>query len=385
MTSRGSGSFSPLTEATYTVVVQKRSTGAEVGGCRFTQGNGGFTRVLDGISSGEVTVPASGCSCDCIPDGRNHELAFYRDDCPDEPAWVGPIVRIVDDAAAGTIRIQAYDRLYWVEGAPASRDILYGAPNEIDIVELFAEFLEDAALYEDPNIDYWYRGSPGNLPPLGDLLLESNVEQYGSIYSGMIGLAKSSLDFTMVGPHLYWGSPSVPIAKGPPLNSSHWSTPPIIDRDFGSVTSRVIVTAAGGVLGIYPPLSEREEPSQRGDGNRTVFIADTNLNTQAEANSKARDVYLQNSGPTDFIITGDGSLSDKFPHDLKGLIPGRLYPVTADGQCLQADADELQLFNVVVEIGDGSAESKNNNLFERRVAGDFAKPGSEGSAERQSA
>lgn len=370
-----------LTEATYEVAVQDRSTGAVLGGCRFTEGTASFNRGLNIISQAEITTPSRGCECECIPEDRSAELAFYRSDQPEEPVWVGPITRVVDDPAANTIRIAAFDRLYWAEGAPASRDIVYSAPNEIDIVELFDQLMTEAVNYEDPVIDRYFGGKFGALPPLGGLLVESSLQQNESVWSVIAGLSKSALDFTMVGPHLYWGSPTIPIERGSPITSDAWETPPIIDRDFGSVGSRVIVTIGGGLKGIYPPLTETETATA--GGKRTLFVADTSLNTQAEADAKAKDVYDQNSAPVDFVITGDGSLSSRFPGTVADLVPGRLYPVTAFGQCLQTDEDLLQLFNVVVEIGSRSLPGQ--RMTEARVAADFAKPGVESSAERVSA
>jgi hypothetical protein len=340
--------------------------------------------VLDGISSAELTIPVNGCNCDCIPDGRQHELAFYRDDCPEEPAWIGPVVRIVDDDAAGTIRIAAYDRLYWVEGSPTSRAIVHEVPNEVDIVEVFGELLADAELYEDPNIDWYYKQVNGNLPPLGDLLVEAKLLEGESIWSAIAGYAKSALDFTMVGTQLYWGSPEIPIEDGPLLTSNAWNNPPIIDRDFGAVVTRVVVFGSNGVQASCPTKEEEERMVDLdGSGKRTIFVTDTLLNTEAEAEARACEIYAQNSTASDFIITGDGSLSSAFPHGLKGLIPGRNYRVEADGQCLSTREDLLQLFNVVVRIG--SRARPNRTLTETGVAADFRRPGSDGSAERQSA
>lgn len=371
--------FTNLTEASYVVQLQDRVTGDPVPGCSFDVGEGQFSRLLDGISSAEFSIPGGSCGCDCVPTSRSQELAFYRDDSPEEPAWIGPVVRVVDDEAAGTIRINAFDRLYWVEGAPASRDIIYKII-EIDIVEVFAELLRDAEIYEDPNLGWFYKSSFGQLPPDGDLLVQSGVLKGESLWSAIAGYAKSALDFTVVGPHLYWGSPEVPIGDGPTLTSDSWTTPPIIDRDFGTV-SRVQVSASNNIVAVCPEGDE--EPLASGDGKRTLFLQDTLLNTLEEAKARACEVYAQNSRASDFIITGDGSLSPAFPHGLRGLVPGRNYRVEASGQCLESEEDLLQLFNVVVRIGSKADPSR--QLRELSVAADFRRPGTEGAAERQSA
>lgn len=368
----------PLTRATYEARIQTRD-GRVIRGCRFNRGVGSFNRVLDGVSAAELTVPATDCDCSCVIDFRNTELAFYRDDC-EEPAWVGPIVRMVDDPTQGTIRFAAVDRLYWWEGAEAIRAISRLVPNEIDVVDYLWELIGQAEEFFPSLIQYGFRNDNTLRPPPSELLIEAELAVGESLFSQFLTLAKTVLDFTMVGPHLYWGSPEIAIEDGANLNGLHWTKPPVIDRDLSSIATQVRVTGSGGVVGLYPA-----ENIDTGNGKRSLFINDTNLNTQAEVDARAFEVFEQNSTATNFIITGDGSLSELFPGDpngcgrLSGLIPGRNYLVSASAACLESGDELLQLFNVVVEIGD---ESNTGRLVEKRVAGDFQRPGSEGSAER---
>lgn len=374
MTGNCSTGFSRITEATYEVVVQVRGTGEEV--CSFDEGEGNFGRALDQVSTAEWEFPIEdGCGCDCPVIERQHELAFYRDDWP-EPAWIGPILRTVPGSGNSSLRINAVDRLYWSEGAPSSRDIVYQAPNEIEIVDLMEELFAEADRYEVTDL---YREFRGGLPPAAGLLVESKLRQGESVWSQIVSKAKSVVDFTVVGPHLYWGSPEIPIEDGPTITSAHFDVPPIVDRDAGSVVTQVVVTAAGGVVGIYPPLGEETD---LGLGKRTEFISDTNLNTEAEATARAFEIFEANKAPSVFVITGEGTLSPDFPLPLHELIPGRNFLVTADGPCLEPSDELLQLFNLVVEIRTEAGPVK--QLREYRVAGDFGDTGSQGKSERQS-
>lgn len=380
----GGPASAELTRGTYRVEIRDKDTGEIVDGCDLKNQivKGSFNRTLDGISEAEllVTLPQDNCKssghCDCAVTERQHELAITRLDRPNEPAWVGPITRTVDDPFQGNIAYRAKDRLFWAEGAQALRALAHEAPNEVDIVQVFRELLDLIDAYQDTGLDSYFEGRFGQLPPLGELLVEIGIEPGDSLYSSMLGLAKNSLDWTVVGPHLYWGSPTIPVKDGPTITPIHFSSPPIIDRDANNTTSQVVVTGAGGIRGVFP-----EVDTDTGRGRRSLFVSDNTLNTQTEANALAQTIYEQNSQPNDFIITGDGSVSDSFPLPLHELIPGRLFPIRAEGQCLESDEDLVQLFNVVVEF-----ESLGTPLLirETRVALDFRPVRAAGSAQRQS-
>lgn len=377
-----------LTEATYEIKVLDRYTGRPVPGCTFDQGDieADFNRTLDGISGASLIqrISSADCvngqlpECDCDIIERRHELAFFRSDRPSEPAWVGPITRRVDDPFQGTIRIVADDRLYWWEGAVALRNLINQLPNEINGREIVLQLFELAEEYADPGagLDFWYEGVNGQLPPDFQVFVESKLKAGESVWGAIAGYAKSILDFTVVGPHLYWGVPEIPIKDGPKLTPDMWAAPPVIDRDAGGVATQVIVVGAGGVTGIYPA-----KDVDRGFGKRAIFVSDTNLNSQLEADTLAKAIYEQNETASDFIITGEGSLSANFPLSLHELIPGRIFPVCATGQCLETE-DVLRLFNVVVQIG--TVANPSRCLVEKAVKADFQRPGSEGKAERQS-
>lgn len=369
MVTRGRG-FAPFTQATYRITIQDRETGRPVPGCSLTSGEARFGRKYRGISQAAVTVPQRTCSCDCIVDDGSQELAFYRSDSPAEPAWIGPVARLTDDPETGDLTIAAFDRLYWAEGAPASRPIRFSTPNEIDVVDLAELLLIDAERYEPTGLLRGFRGVTGQTPPKSGLKIEQVLDTGESIWSVFDRLSRTSLAYSVVGRNLYWGSPRIPIDEGPRILSTHWRARPSIERNLSRTATRVRVTGSNNVVGEWPPTTEDEVP--RGSGRRTLFFTNSQLNSQDEATTAAREIYFQNSGPSDFIVTGSNTLDESFPHGMEGLVPGRLYPVEARATCLET-SELLELVNVSVRI---EAQASPAQVWkEAGVAADFQEPG----------
>ena len=371
------GKLTALTEGCYTVEIRDRESGRAR--CKFAEGAGFFERKRDATSDAEFStkIDLDCAKCFCIPRPRKDELAIIRDDWP-EPAWVGPITRIVDDPDTRAFKINAEDRTFWWDGAAASSNFERLENNQIDTVEVVSEIIRQFNVFAGEELlDHNFRGSKNGKPPASGLLLTADIERFESLWAEFAGLAESVFDFTVVGPHLYWGAPGIPISDGPRLNSTHWTNRPLIDRDASSVVSQVRVTGQGGVSAAWPPTS-----IDNGYGHKTGYLNDSNLNTAAEALAVAVEVYEANKEPTDFIVTGGGSLSSSFPLSMHELIPGRRFLVDLSGACLEASA-ELELFNLIVEFN--SVASPVQKLQETRVAADFSQPGAIGSAERQSA
>lgn len=367
-----------LTEAFYTVEIRDRITGDVVPGCVFNAGYGSYRRVLDRISDAEFsTVDDPECeTCDCVPEERVHELAIVRDDRK-EPAFIGPITRIIDERGSGELQIQAQDRMFWWDGVAAAQPVLNDEGQEIDVTLLIAEYIRQFNENSSAKLDTRFRGKSDGVPPLSGVEITSFLEQGDSIYSDFRALSETVFDFTAVGPHVYWGAPEIPITKGPRLLNSHWETPPRIDRDASEVVSQVVVEGDDGIREVFPP-----EPVDIGYGLKTAYVSDSDINTSGEALDRAETVYEANKRPTAFIVTGLTSLSPSFPLPMHELIMGRKYPVTIEGRCLEVST-ELQMFNLVVEFG--SVAEPEQRIKELRVAADFSQPGALGSSTAQSA
>lgn len=368
-----------FTQATYEIEIRDRFTGRPVPGCTFNEGPlvADFARRLDVITDASLILNTDECGCPCIPQERSHELVFTRDDW-DEPAWIGPITRFVNDTTLGTFSVSASDRLYWWEGAPLARDHLYGEGSsnaEIDPSDLFVRFHEDTEQYE----------------PSGLLLSESVPGQSGlvipwqgiegdSLWGQVASLAKTSVDYTTVGWHLYWGSPEIRVGQGPAFRSNSWKNSGlIVDRDATQVATSVVVSGANGARGVWP-----EVEVDLGYGKRTLFESSTAHNTDEECTQLARSIFEANDRPSDFIVTGDGTLSPQSSIDgLHPMIPGRKFMVVADKGCLKSTAlQRLHAVSVEIEAGIINGERK---LIEKAVKADLQPPGTEGKAQRLSA
>lgn len=371
-------SSSGLTEAFYRVEVRDRITGDVVPGCVFDEGVGSFRRGLDLISDAEFsTVTGPDCDdCNCEPIERAHELAIIRDDRR-EPTWVGPITRIIDKGDEGELRLIAQDRLFWWDGIQAAQAVDNPQGSEIDVTLLISEYIRQLSAGSSGRIDSTFLGKPDGVPPLSGLEIASFIQVGDSIYEDFRALAETVFDFTMAGPHLYWGAPEIPISRGPRLTNSHWTQTPTIDRDASEVVSQVVVTGEDGVRAVFPA-----EHTDIGFGIKTGFVSDSDINSTSEALDRAETIYEANKRPTGFIVTGLTSLSPSFPVSIHGLIPGRKFPVSIDGRCLSVEA-ELQLFNLVVEFG--SVSEPDQRIKELRVAADFSQIGALGSSTSQSA
>lgn len=366
----------PLTEGTYKVEIVDENGGTI---CDFSdrQIEGEFARsngfVVNGAS---ITVDQESCAdCeDCEPIERRHELKITRDDWT-EPAFIGPFLRQVDDPLQRTIRYVAQSRLYWWAGAPAVRGVNLSGP----VVDVLRSIFLLADEYEESGLDFDFTGRGAPTPPNNGVTIETSIAQDASVLEKVLSLAKSTFDGTVVGRDLYWGAPAVAIEAGPPLDTSHWKdNPPITDRDGSDVGTRVIVAAAGGIVASFPATEV-----DLGFRKRTIFVSDSNLDDQAEADAFAEEIYNQNTEPTNFLVTGEGSLNETAPLSLHELIPGRLHKISAQGQCLTTE-ETLQLTNVIVQFGTEVVKGQ-RTIAERRVAVDFQRPGTQGSAERASA
>lgn len=372
-------SFSPLTDATYELTARDRITGEPISGCSFDDVDleGSFSRGLDTLGNlMEITVRLGGCeACSCKATERVTELHLTRDDW-EEAAFVGPLLRTVDDPYQQTLRYVSQDRGYWWTGAPSPRD--YDVTDR-DTVLIFEDLIGLAEEYERSGLNTEYSGVGGPTPPLSKLEIDFDLLAGRSVFEQMASLAKSGVDFAVVGPHLYWGAPAIPLQKGPQLRSEVWGQQqPIVDRDATSVATKVVVTGAGGITASYPSVEV-----DLGYGKRTLFINDTNLDDVEEALALAQRTYEQNVEPSPFVITGDGTLSTAFPQPLHKLIPGRLYDVVVEGQCLEA-SETMRLSGITVEFGTQLVKGT-RQIKEKRVAADFQLPGTLASAERASA
>jgi hypothetical protein len=152
-----------------------------------------------------------------------------------------------------------------------------------------------------------------------------------------------------------------------------------VDQDGSQVTTRVVVIGADGIRGSHPAAENEQD---LGFGRRTVFVTDDTVDNVEEANAKAKFYFESNRLPSNFLVTGTGSLGEKAPVCLSDLIPGRIFPVAADSGCLNT-TERQRLHNVVVSFRSVSG-CDGWELVEDSVAVDLSPVGSVGTASRVS-
>lgn len=361
-----------MSRGEYLVDIITRTTGAAR--CTFRGGSldGKFTRVLDGTSEAELNLSTANGCCPCIPVPRVDELRIRRIGENDGETWIGPVTRVVDDHERGLLTIYADDRSYWWQGAPVLKAVTM---NDTDPVAIGQVLLDAMTGYTDlgPAIPF---GTPEGY----GITIDADIKYGESAWDLWTNYAKSLLDFTVVGSRLIWGGREIPIEDGPALRQSvAWSAGNlVVDRDATAVASRVRVQGAGGLLAWWPP-----EDTDNGYGRRTLFVADTNLNSEAEATEQARFIYEANKRPSDFLISGGGTLGVNAPVCMYDLIPGRKFPIAADDGCL-ATSEVQRLSKLVVEFGSGVGCDGRWAIVENKVAIDLQRAGSQGTATRVS-
>lgn len=378
------------TSAVYSISLFDRAAGRIAPGCSFNTGGieYEFTRVLNDPSEMvlSVNVDTPGCSfdCECVPLARVHDIVAFRSDRPQEAAWCGPVLDVLEEPNIGLITITAKDRLWWLTGAPSSRGFGPGdfgtedRNGEVSVVEVFAALLADAERYQPSGLVF-----PTSIPPdlSGVRVRPPTIAEGDSLWFYMQSYLGSLIDLTVVGQNLYWGSPEIPVTDGINLSAArNWIDGQGVSTDIdGEDTfTRVRVQGAAGIVAAYPTVEQ-----DRGFGLRTGFISDSEITTQAEADAFARFVFERNSEPATFLISGDGSLNSATDLAVADLIPGRKHRIRGDAGCLRSD-DRRRITAVVVS-GNSSVDRGGFLLSETRVAVDFQPPGTEGDPQQVTA
>lgn len=387
-----------LTTAFYSATLIDRVTGRAVPGCNLNTSGvfGSFTRILDDLGSADLTIPRKIASrscpeCDCMPIPRRHELALFRSDRRSEPAFVGPIARVFEDPGADTLTITAADRLFWAQGAQTSRRYgpgLYpgGATSEISPVVVWDAMLAEAIKYNGGRMGLVIGESPRDL---GGIAIEPPILEVGeSVWAVMTGLAESTIDFAVVGPHLYYGAPEIGIVDGPPMETStHWNadTGVAVDIDGTATVSQVRVQGQNGIVAYWPQntTGHGSGDTDLGFGNATAFVASTDVTTHAEALALARFTYERNVTPAQFLVTAGGSLSSQAPVSMHDLIPGRKFSVAKTDGC--AVGEELRRLTSSITSFSAASHRGGVVLAETGVQVDLQPPGTQGSSTRVSA
>ncbi len=329
--------------ADYRVEVRTRVGGLNNARCRFDGGviEAEFTRTLDDTSSAWVTVTAptenDGCR-DCRPVEWADELVFWRGDNP-QPAWIGPIVSLTDTGAEFTIR--AIDRSGLVGDRTASRNhpALGGAL--VDPGDLASWMLDEIDAQGPLGLE-WHLHRDAAVGPVPAEVVAGDL-----LWDAFTDLAADAVDWTVVGPELHLGVPTMLHGTLPTLDTSKdWTeATATVERDAMGYASHVEVVGAAGVRAVYAGPAG---PAAR--VYRPLRIVREGLTSQARAERMAQDLWADAQDPQLLIATGSASLSADCPITVEDLIPGRLLTVYRPGGVLPV-AQQQRLVGCTVRCG----------------------------------
>lgn len=340
--------WAPPTEARYRIEIRSRQTGARRAGCSITAGavEAEWRRTTDTTSDASVKINAAnlldGCA-DCRPVEWDDELVFYRDDDP-TPAWgPGPIVSMTDEA--GDLTIRAVDRSANIGDREAAADhpaIRAGDTPTVQPLDLIRWIVEQASR-RDP-VGLRVVGYPSDHVGLVTAKIAAG-DPLGAVLSQ---LGEGDVDWTVVGPTMHVGLPTVTLPALPVLScASHWAdggAGASLDRSGVAVCSHVIVHAAGGVRVIFPADPQPERTY------RPLRVVRELMTSRPEVERYAAETWADAQEPQVTISTGSSSLASSSPVTVQDLIPGRVVTVAYDVGVLRSAAAQ-RLSSVTVRIG----------------------------------
>lgn len=179
----------------YHVQIEPRGGGSPVALVPWMQIN--FGRVLDSFSNCTVIMPSSGphrTAC-CIAwekmEPLEHEIVVYRDD---RLAWAGPLLDM-QTGDNGT-QISGRDSYFWFDRRFLPKTRVF----EDDLGDIF-NTLADDALSTDPSPNISLHAKPTGV--IGER--RYNKEDYVRAGDALSELARTAVDFTMVGRDMYTG------------------------------------------------------------------------------------------------------------------------------------------------------------------------------------
>lgn len=354
-----------------------------------------YNRIVDKISNARVSFAVSD-TAECrrtaeqICLGR-HYLTIVRNGCVE---WKGPIKRM--EFADDQINLFASDPLWWTtrrvappfyatplggEQGDAGAGFLTPADLFIRrILDLFSQDTDDWAEANNlVNTDYDSGlddcgfpfeplcfdnvfSSPTPLPEGAIDILTSKATKFTTVFKVLQELAKSVIDYTVVGGDLLFGYPSTPIPEArsqavPFLTNKDWCTAPRIVRDIEYLANEVFVnTKLGEDARIDDILYENggvrvQDCSFLKHGYHQAVIDRTSVSSTEEAVA-AGESFLEHNNRDDSINyienTRGTQLADSVQWDLPRMVPGMRVDVSVDEFGFIVD-QSMRLHEVIVE------------------------------------
>jgi hypothetical protein len=281
---------------------------------------GWFTRVLDNTSESEVVARYSALDlercCEDIAaiDDWAYELRWIWDG---REQWVGPI-NYVEHLTDGIV-IKAADLSSWWQVR------VLGAHNHVavDLATIFADYNRDAYNQEPWGMDFI--PTPVGITGDREVLAPDGLVAFDALDE----LARTGIDYTMVGRTLLIGGEEVPIAPLVTLRDEHFTEPL---RPVSNGLLRATDSVISGGVGVAGRASlPANHPHRRRYGLITNRAQERKI-LDAGSAQRAAQTRLDFMLDPVRVIT-DGTLRRDAPIDLIDLVPGARCDVQAVATC----------------------------------------------------
>lgn len=309
--------------------------------------SGSYSRVLNDVSTAEVSVRIKGdseecCGCYGQLNPWEHELAIFRDGTE---VWCGPITNIELDFKSGVGTVQARDLMAW-----ADVRVIEPVTDDYDVEDADLKDIFDWVLQHAYCKDPW--GMTWSLEPTGVPAaryypaVDRTTDRWGGTFlvagDELRDLASAGVDFTVIGRHLWGGSleTSTPVPVTAILMDHHWMDTPSIKISGEDMATRLIgVAGNGGYEGyensqvwIEPPNPLPPVTSDQLTANQLKFglmerlmkeSSIDDVDTEVLPNQLTQSVFGKfELTHQPFIYIDGGKLSQNAPLDFNSLIPG---------------------------------------------------------------
>jgi hypothetical protein len=210
-----------------------------------------WNRTLDEVSTATVVLARAQCgSCIDSVNPWEHEVAIFRND---ELAWAGRVSEIDYSAANGSVIIEAQDLFSWLDVRKIVRNPEGYYAECLDLAYIFQDVIA-SGLQPDPRPNFRLHLKPSGIRGTR----EYSLEQFRYAGDELRELARSGVDFTMVGRTCFAGEIEIRGGDIPYIIEEHWSQPPDVKVIGADMATRTIVGAGAAgsdgydEYGVYP-------------------------------------------------------------------------------------------------------------------------------------
>lgn len=272
-----------------------------------------------------------------------HELVLFRDGDPanSDPTWAGPITKLT--WGIDSITINARDLFQWFERRLLERDRTFTAT---DLADIFEQYAVDALTRDpSPNVDLTTISATGIL---GDREVEVAAGRRAA--DEMRELARSGLDFTMIGRAMLAGGTEVPAADLGVLFTDHFDAHQLDVDGLQTETESVVIGSPANNVGGPIRATSGGIDADRGLVQGVVNESTVKDSTSAQALAATRHELLGQS-PTFF----SAQLLPTAPVAYADLIPGAVADLRVQLMCRSIEGDH-RLMDVSTSVGGDGVE-----------------------------